>query len=186
MGRHCHRHRPRLPDDAWSLRLRIPSWSDVIGVHVNGEPTEGRVQQGWLDIERPWTADDQVVLELSMTPRFTAADHRVDSARGAVAIERGPLVYCLESVDHPDLRLDDVRLDLNAPAVPGGVVLDKIPTVQVAATRVSVDRGSWWPYREATADTRPDTGRVQQLTAIPYFAWGNRGPGAMRIWTPAG
>ena len=136
---------------------------------------------------RRWQVGDRLTLTLPVDPRLTAADPRVDAARGCVAIERGPLVYCLESVDHPGQRLDDVVLGVDAFASATDVAAAGLPeqiiAVRVPGTVRTHDRSSWWPYATVgSTDTRP-TGRLE-LTAIPYFAWGNRGSGAMRIWIP--
>jgi DUF1680 family protein len=173
------------PSDDWTLQLRVPEWSASVDVTVNGESIDATSRDGWLDVQRAWSTGDQVVLELDLAPRFTVADPRVDSARGSVAIESGPLVYCLEAIDHPEVRLDDLRIDTSIPATAmGGAVLANIPSVQARATRASGARGSWWPYRTVTTNSDPVDGRIE-LTAVPYFAWGNRGHGAMRVWIPA-
>ena len=66
---------------------------------------------GWWVVGRQWNDGDEVVLVLPLEPRFTVADPRLDAARGAVAVEYGPLVYCLEAVDNPGHRLDDLTVD---------------------------------------------------------------------------
>jgi DUF1680 family protein len=127
------------------------------------------------------------------------ADPRVDAVRGCAAIERGPLVYCLEQADHPGGGLDDVSID---PAVPltlkdrpdllGGVV-----TVLAGGNRRTPPptASGWWPYRarpqaptgsspEPAAGHTPDGETAIELTAIPYYAWANRSSGAMRVWLP--
>ncbi|WP_405779290.1 hypothetical protein OG512_03845 [Streptomyces sp. NBC_01378] len=129
---------------------------------------------------------DRVVLDLGLEPRLTVADPRVDSVRGCVAIERGPLVYCLEGVDHPASGLDDIVLDATGPL---GVkhrpdLLGGVTTVVAAGRlRAAADRG-WWPYTPADADPAPDDGEAVELTAIPYYAWANREDGGMRVWLP--
>ena len=96
----------------WALVLRVPAWSPQARVTVNGAAVSDQPQDGWLRITRDWHLGDVVTLELDMAVRVVAADPRVDTARGAVALERGPLVYCLEGVDQPaGFRLDDVVLD---------------------------------------------------------------------------
>jgi DUF1680 family protein len=137
-----------------------------------------------------------------MPARVVAADPRVDAVRGCVAIERGPLVYCLEQVDHPGGGLDDVTVDLAAelavkerPDLLGGVT-----TVVASGHRRALPPTDWWPYRaphapgapgtpdasdtpETPAGT-PDRGTPVDLIAVPYFAWANRDTGSMRVWLP--
>jgi DUF1680 family protein len=153
---------------------------------VNGGAVDTAPADGWWVVGREWNDGDEVVLVLPLEPRFTVADQRVDVARGAVAIEYGPLVYCLEAVDNPGHRLDDLTVDAAvAPEVVsvdgtlGGVAIIR------AAGRVRRRAGaSWWPYRPAGGPAGDEPGESVPLTAVPYFTWGNRQPGAMRIWVP--
>ena len=128
-------------------------------------------------------------LTLPVVPRLTTADPRVDAARGCVAVERGPLVYCVESADQPGQRLDDMIMALAGAASISERTADGLPErdrrpapagVAAAARRVvlvAVRRRVGTATGEAVAEQI-------ELTAIPYFAWGNRGSGAMRIWLP--
>jgi DUF1680 family protein len=169
----------------WGLGVRVPHWAATAEVTVNGESVDAASQEGWLIVRREWAVGDELVLELPLDVRFTRADPRVDVDRGAVAVERGPLVYCLEAVDNPGQRLDDVVLDPAAepslgeePALLGGV-----PTVAVQGRRRNRPGTGWWPYRsDAPADG--DAESPITLTAVPYFVWGNREAGAMRVWVP--
>lgn len=175
------------PDTPWAIAVRVPDWADGATLTVNGNPAASTALDGWWAIRRTWAPGDTLVLQLPMTARYTAADPRLDAARGAVAIERGPLVYCLEAVDHPDHRLDDITVDLDEP--PQSAFDDgQLGRIVVVRARGHVRRrpyDSWWPYRPVSAQP---TGReaALTLTAVPYFTWGNRQPGAMRIWIPTG
>lgn len=172
----------------WTLSLRIPQWCREFRLRcgeLTYDQTDAPAEGGWLRIERTWAPGDQVVLELGLEPRLTAADPRVDAVRGCVAIERGPLVYCLEQADHPGGGLDDVVLDTtralavkHRPDLLGGVT-----TVVAAGRRRDPSEAGWWPYRPA-ADGSPTAGEPTELTAIPYYAWANRQDGAMRVWLP--
>ncbi|MET0886338.1 MAG: beta-L-arabinofuranosidase domain-containing protein, partial [Mycetocola sp.] len=88
------------PADEWDLQLRVPAWAGGATVVVSGERTP--VTPGAFTIRRVFTAGDVVRLELPIEPRWTFPDSRIDATRGTVAIERGPVVYCLESVDLPN------------------------------------------------------------------------------------
>ncbi|MDQ0963604.1 DUF1680 family protein [Streptomyces sp. B4I13] len=179
-------------DRPWTLSLRIPQWCGDYRVRVGDsvyDETDAPVTDGWLRLERTWAPGDRIVLDLGIEPRLTAADPRVDAVRGCVAIERGPLVYCLEGVDHPGGGLDDMVLDTTRPLAVkhrpdllGGVV-----TVLAAGRRRNIADAGWWPYRTADAaagdDGQPADEPVE-LTAIPYYAWANRQDGSMRVWLP--
>jgi len=165
------------------LALRVPAWAD--GATLDGVPVAAG---GYATVDRPLAAGDTVVLDLPVTPRLTAADPRVDDARGCVAIERGPLVYALEQVDQePGAVVDDVRIDPAAPLgeeerpdlLGGTVVVTATGTVQ---RRPDAPAGSG-PYRPAGTPA-PAVGDPVTLRAIPYHLWANRGPQAMRVWIP--
>ncbi len=126
-----------------------------------------------------------------MTPRWIRPYPRVDALRGCVAVERGPLVYCFEQTDQP-ARLDE--LTALAGEGPAGLRLTEHPatlpgigaTIQVSAPgrHASYGPAAALATGRGLAPRGPDD-RAVTLTAIPYFQWDNRGPGAMRVWIPA-
>ncbi|MCO8304615.1 glycoside hydrolase family 127 protein, partial [Streptomyces sp. RKCA-744] len=183
----------RAPRDAdWTLSLRIPHWAAAYQATVGGEPVAERAENGWLRLRRRWRPGETVVLSLPLDARLTRPDPRVDAVRGCAAIERGPLVYCLEQPDQPaGLRLDDIALAPGAalgaehrPELLGGVTV-----ITSRALRRTAPRDGWWPYRDGGEGTGGDTGGAETaarvpVTAIPYYAWANRERGAMRVWIP--
>ncbi len=179
------------PDQAWGLSVRVPHWAGGATCAVNGSPVDARAEAGWLTVHRSWAVDDEVVVDLPLDVRFSSSDPRVDVNRGAVALERGPLVYCLEAVDNPGHRLDDVLIDTAAaPSVEQIDALGGIATIRAEAAIRPRTSEVWWPYTDAAdpdaADPGADAGAGSAtLTAVPYFTWGNREEGAMRIWIPA-
>ncbi|WP_330281263.1 glycoside hydrolase family 127 protein [Streptomyces sp. NBC_00588] len=176
-------------DRPWTLSLRIPQWCREFRVRCGEstyDQTDAPVDEGWLRIARTWAPGEKVVLELGLEPRLTAGDPRVDAVRGCAAIERGPLVYCLEEADHPGGGLDDLVLD---PTRPLAVkhrpdLLGGVTTVVAAGRRREIPDAGWWPYRPAAGDASATAGEPVELTAIPYYAWANRQDGAMRVWLP--
>jgi len=174
------------PGGGWGLGVRVPEWARTAEATVNGERVEASAREGWLSVSREWAVGDELVLELPLDVRFTRADPRVDVNRGAVAIERGPLVYCLEAVDNPGQRLDDVILDPSSDASLGKELslLGGIATVAARGHRRDRAHTGWWPYR-ADARAADGAGGAIELTAVPYFVWGNREAGSMRVWVPA-
>lgn len=178
-------------ESPWTLSLRIPQWCRAFRVRCGQETydrSDAPVADGWLRLARTWSPGDRVVLELGIEPRLTAADPRVDAVRGCVAIERGPLVYCLEQTDHPGGGLDDIVLDTTRPLAvkhrPD--LLGGVTTVVAAGRRRRIPDRGWWPYTPAgtTEAGAPDDGEPVELTAIPYYAWANREDGSMRVWLP--
>lgn len=170
----------------WTLALRIPGWSRGATVALNGAPTVVTVDaSGYLRLPRAWRAGDRIDLDIPMEPRLIEAHPRIESTRGCVAIERGPLVYCLEEADHAGRSLLDLEIDPAQPLVARreGGLLEGVTVVEAAGAETD---GAGWRqrlYRPFDATARPG-GRPARLTAIPYYAWANRGPGAMRLWIP--
>ncbi|WUH89541.1 glycoside hydrolase family 127 protein [Streptomyces sp. NBC_00433] len=179
-------------DRPWTLSLRIPQWCTGHRVAVAGrEAQPGSLDAGWLRLEGRWTPGDEITLELAVTARLVAADPRVDAVRGCVAVERGPLVYCLEGVDNPG-GLDAVVLDTDRPLAeePHPELLGGVVTVTATGHRRDLPDHGWWPYHDFTGPGRtpaghpePEDGAVT-LTAVPYYAWANRQDGPMRVWIP--
>jgi len=167
----------------WTLSLRIPDWAT--GATVDGEPVTAG---GYARISRDWQPGDRVTLELDVKPRLTVPNPRIDAVRGCVAIERGPLVYCVEQADiEADVELADLRLAADAalsdgPERPG---LEGMPSVLGEASLAELDGWRQHEYRDAR-EVLPGSERQREidLVAVPYFAWANRGTGAMRVWIP--
>ncbi|HEU5425556.1 MAG TPA: beta-L-arabinofuranosidase domain-containing protein [Actinocrinis sp.] len=186
-------------DEPWTLSLRIPQWSTGFTVQYPGigaddaitlDENTAALDDGWLRLTRPWKPGERAVLELDMEPRFTQADPRVDAVRGCVAIERGPLVYCLEQVDHPGGGLDEIVVDTSRPltAKHRPDLLGAVTTVLAGGHRRAIPEHGWWPYPSSDAAEFVPRENVAaaaiELTAIPYYAWANRRDGSMRVWLP--
>lgn len=165
-------------DEAWTLSLRVPEWARGAGVRVwsDGSVTETTaVDAGWAHVTRPFRAGDVVELDLPMAPRVVIPDPRIDAIRGCVAIERGPEVLALESVDL--IAGDDVgEVVLDATVLP--VEGDGRVWVQIA-DRTPTSGG--WPFGNGSA--APDS-ESTRIALVPYHDWGNRGPSTMRVWMP--
>jgi DUF1680 family protein len=173
--------RVRVREDAaapWTLSLRVPAWADGARLVVDG--AEQPAEPGTVQVRCAFRAGDVVELHLPVTPRFTAADPRIDAVRGCLAVERGPEVLCLESVDLAAAsggRVDDiagVRLD---PAV---APRDVDGTVVVRLRRASVHSRPWaYGLPDAVED-----GEDFDVPLVPYHDWAERGPSTMRVWLP--
>ncbi|MFN2200674.1 MAG: glycoside hydrolase family 127 protein [Caldilineaceae bacterium] len=176
----------------WALSLRVPEWCEEWMASVDEQETEGievdaELKDGYVTVHRAWHTGDSVVLNLDMEPFLVEANPRVDSTRGSVTIQRGPMIYCLEAVDQgPSVNMLDVHLDPSAslkadwhPELLGGVV--------VVETEGTVGDESNWEgrlYRRYNGVEEPLA--PVMLRAVPYYAWANRGAGPMRVWSPVG
>ncbi len=170
----------------WALALRVPEWSGRAAVRVNGDAVGAAPDsRGYLRLERDWRGGDAVEVDFPMAARLVEPHPAIESTRGAVAIERGPLVYCLEQADQGDVPIDELTIDAAAPLVSRWApeLLEGVEVVR--ATGARVDTASWRGrlYRPVGSGAPPSRQRIE-LTAIPYYAWANREQGAMRVWVP--
>lgn len=166
-------HVERTPSAPWQLRLRVPAWCTA--PTVDGTPAQA--VDGYVVLEP--RAGQRVQLELPMPPRLTRAHPRIEACIGSVAIERGPLVYCLEEVDNADV-LDvgiDPQAELSATWQPD--LLGGVTTIAARGTLGVPPASLYEP-----ADVPRQAATPTELTAVPYYAWANRAPGAMRVWIP--
>ena len=171
----------------WVLSLRMPEWSKNPTLSINGKKVKKpSLEKGYLILERKWQVEDSIELELGMEPMLVASNPRIEATRGCLAIQRGPIVYCLEDIDQElKGRLLDVEIEKNKPLATrweddflGGIMV-------VEAGGQFIDREEWHGslYRPATFPVQ-EAAHPARLIAIPYYAWGNRKIGGMRVWIP--
>lgn len=172
------------PGALWSLRLRIPGWATGTTIRVNGKATDTIHEGGsYLELTRCWQRGDTIELDLAMPVEVVEAHPDVEQTRGQFAVMRGPIVYCLESVDLPDgTRIDQVSLprDASFDRLAGEGVLRGLTLLE---TKLSLRASGDWGgrlYRKVT----PEPPRSCVARFVPYFAWNNRGEPDMRVWLP--
>jgi len=171
----------------WTLSIRIPEWSQNPTLSINGKVAGNlRREKGYLVIEQKWQAEDIVELELGMEATFIASNPRIDATRSCLAIQRGPIVYCLEDRDQEITgQLLDVEIDNNQPLSTrwDSDLLDGVMVIEAAGQ--FIDSESWHGHLYQPAmfpgSINP---RSTRLVAVPYYAWGNRKIGGMRVWIP--
>ncbi|NQU23181.1 MAG: glycoside hydrolase family 127 protein [Candidatus Nealsonbacteria bacterium] len=173
----------------FDLCLRIPGWctelqtpgglyrvadrepSKQVTVKVNGESIEAsHRQQGYVRIDRKWTRGDVVELDLPMPIRRIRAHAKVEADVGRVALQRGPIVYCVEAVDHKvDVRQLSLPADAKLQAEHRPDLLGGVSVITGEGTVREAESGELKPAR---------------LLAVPYYAWDNRRGGPMAVWLP--
>jgi DUF1680 family protein len=171
------------PPGRFALHLRVPGWARSATVTVNGGPARpARPVKGYARVEREWKAGDRVTLSLPMPVERVRAHPNVKLDAGLVALQRGPLLYCLEGADNPG-PLHRIVLPAGAALEPrhdadllGGVTL-----LEGAAERTTDEGWSHQLYRAA----EPAREAIR-LRAVPYYAWDHRDPGEMRVYVRAG
>lgn len=143
-----------------NVRVRIPAWCDGFELKVNGKAAKYTMDRGYAVISRSWKKGDTITLHMPMPVKMVEAHPLVTANKGKRAVQRGPLVYCVEQVDNAK-DLDSYNLTANTrfeaeykADLLGGVTVIKAQTPQ------------------------------QNLLLIPYYAWDNREAGKMRVWLP--
>lgn len=180
-----------VPEKAaeFSVFVRIPGWCGSPSATVNATPVEAAPKPGtYCEIRRLWKPDDRVELTLPMPVVAMTTDPRVRDNRGRLALARGPVVYCLESVDNPGTdvlnAIAPTNLDSGDPRVQVTPKRDLLGGV----TELTFD-GKWLDYAGTSGPLyRPAKPaglpviRKATLRAIPYYAWANRGDSKMIVW----
>jgi uncharacterized protein len=170
----------------WEISLRIPAWCNAASVQIGDSVTDVSASAGsYARFKRAWQPGDVVQLDLQLNPRLIKPNPRIDAVRSSVAIAYGPLVYCIESADHPaSVNLSDVRINPGTPLKTAWRedLLGKIMVIK--AQGVVEDVSSWMDTLYRVSSSVDPKYQDLELTAVPYYAWANRGPGAMRVWIP--
>ncbi len=165
----------------FALNLRLPGWCLDPKLGLNGSPwAKIEKVRGYARVQRKWRPDDVVDLSLPMPVQRLKAHPKVEADIGRVALQRGPLVYCLEAVDNaghvrnlviaPDAQLSAKH----RPDLLGGVTV-------LESEALSLQRAPWAESLYVPSDSVPGVTKVE-FTAIPYFANANRQPGEMMVW----
>ena len=164
----------------FTLAVRIPGWCRGAALMLNGSPLSFAplLRRGYVYLKRAWRPGDRILLRLLMPVEKIHAEPRVRTNAGRVALQRGPLIYCLEEIDNgPNLQAISLPVGAECearydPDLLGGMVVIEAPGLRM-------DEAGWPEglYHPVTIGTRPI-----RLKAVPYFAWNNRGPGEMIVW----
>jgi DUF1680 family protein len=172
----------------FTLFLRVPDWSDgEWSLELNGEfIPEVEMEYGYLKIMRGWSEGDVLQLEFPMSVRVMESHPSVKENVGRVALLRGPLLYCLEGVDHPGLDLDEIVLPQDASCNTSfhRDLFDGVVTIETKGM-VQPPSEDWGEllYRRVEHPSKDHPAKPVPIKAIPYYAWGNREAGQMQVWT---
>ena len=180
---------PAEPAD-FAVNVRIPGWAKSAKVAVNGKVFEGAKPGEYFSIKRRWSPGDTVTLAFPMAAEIVASNPRVEENLGRVAVQRGPIVYCMEGLDQSAAAADfsEVAIVVNPKSLKAFEVEHKPALLE----GVTVLKHSGAVYDNASAKgplyadangAVPKT-RAESLTLIPYYAWANRKPTEMQVWIP--
>ncbi|HEY5405814.1 MAG TPA: glycoside hydrolase family 127 protein [Ginsengibacter sp.] len=177
---------------AFTVHVRIPGWatnqpvtsSDLysfmnddatkIPIYVNGEKVSYTIQKGYAIINRTWKNGDKITIDFPMDVQKVTANQQVKADVGRFALQRGPVVYCLEGVDQKDSGVQSLMADTNS-------VISAVykPDLLNGITELSL-KG----YETKKDSAQNISSKEQTITAIPYYSWNNRGSGEMEVWIP--
>jgi len=173
----------------FTLYVRIPGWARSGKVAVNGKGMDGVKPGEYLPIRRRWMPGDAVALNFPMAAEIIASNPRVAEDRGRVALQRGPIVYCMEQIDQPSgTALADVsialsqKLDKDSQPEFKADLLDGVAVLRHdgAVSEIPSSREALY----APVDSSTPKTRSEKLMLIPYYAWANREATPMQVWTP--
>jgi DUF1680 family protein len=173
----------------FTLKIRIPGWArnevvpgglykfcdavhDPFAVAVNGHDLPVKLDKGYATLERLWKPGDVIELNLPMLIRHVAASENVTADRGRIALQRGPIVFCAEWPDTPHGKVHKLLLPDDQP------LTTRFDPALLNGVQVIEGKG----FNVTTNESGKAFKRLQDFTAIPYFAWANRGPGEMIVW----
>ena len=168
-----------LPSPAeFCLSLRLPGWCREADLLLNGKPAPVPVEQGYICLRRRWSRGDRVELHLPMRIERVHGHPNVRANAGKIALQRGPIVYCVESID--------VGVPVSSLILPRGGEFLAIYEKQLFGGTTTI-QGEALTASEAGWDERLYRFESDALTsthfkAIPYCVWGNRGATEMAVW----
>jgi len=161
-----------VPSDLYSYKSKS---TKAVTMKVNGKNVPVELEDGYVKLNRVWAKGDTIELQMSMPIRKVEAHPNVKADIDRFSIERGPIVYCLEGADNPDKLVRNLLFDENValstsfkPNLLGGVQI-----IEGKASALKLAEGS-----NELEKTSVD------VTAIPYYAWANRGANEMTVWLP--
>lgn len=159
-----------VPSDLYRYQNGEPSFPTV---EVNGEEVSTEIKNGFAQVRRKWSPGDFLSLNLPMPVKRVIAHESVQADRGKVALERGPIVFCVEGLDTKDGHVRNTLLPDEAPLTTD-FVAGLLGGVKVISGRV---------YGYAIESDQEAPRRTEQyFQAIPYYAWAHRGRGEMAVW----
>lgn len=173
------------PKDTYSIFLRIPGWCGNYRLSVNGKAVAAPIiQHGYVKLKRSWKKGDLILLDLDMRATLMEANPLVEEVHNRVAVQRGPVVYCLESAGlQPGQDFHAIRIPLNAEWKSKEISIADTRLFALEADVHQIPGGGWNQkslYRPVVAGKPIST----TVRLIPYFAWANRGKTDMAVWLP--
>jgi DUF1680 family protein len=173
----------------FTIKVRIPGWArnealpgglykfsdalnEPVTLRLNDREMPIKLDKGYVSLDRSWKSGDVIELDLPMLIRHVAASENVPADRGRIALQRGPIVFCVEWPDTPSGKVRKLLLPDEQP------LTTRFDPALLNGVQVIEGKG----YSVSTNEFGRIYKRLQDFKAIPYFAWANRGPGEMIVW----
>ncbi|MFC2136977.1 glycoside hydrolase family 127 protein [Bacteroidota bacterium] len=176
----------QAPNKEFSIFLRIPGWCKNVTLTVNKKSKEIELISGsYAEIKRKWKSSDKIELSFLMEPMLIEANPLVEETRNQVAIKRGPVVYCIESVDIPDsVDIFNITIPSNIDLRTKNINIENSDIISLEGEARLTKHADWTNhlYREIPSQEPTPI----NIRLIPYYAWGNRGQSEMTVWLPLG
>ena len=177
-------------DKAFTMKIRIPGWvaeqaNTDVAISVNGKAVTAEAENGYVSINRTWKKGDVVMIDMPMEIRKTEANPNVTTNAGRIALERGPVVYCMEKAGNAQINNDNIFNPLNY-VIPRDAELTAEYNEELLNGVVEITGDVLYNNNGTLQDAK--------LQAVPYYAWNNRGDNGvqgqnssskMLIWTKA-
>jgi DUF1680 family protein len=181
------------------INVRIPGWArneavpsdlyrfqdsvnEPVTLKINGKPEPLKIEKGYASLNRNWKRGDVIELAMPMPVRRIVANEQVEADRGRSALQRGPLVYCAEWPDNPSGHVRNLMLPAGSPdgLKDGAKLTAEFKPDLLNGVTIIKGKAFALGYDAEGKVTRTE----QDFTAIPYYAWANRGRGEMVVWIP--
>jgi uncharacterized protein len=168
----------------FSIFMRIPGWCEEARLFVNGRLIQTDLKpESYYEINRKWSKDDIVELDMPMKVRFLESNPLVEESRNQVAVMRGPLVYCIESTDLPEgLKIRDILIPLSASFKPVETAISGSRILMLEGEVKALKNNDWTNKLYKEANQALETVKIR---LVPYYAWANRGHSEMSVWIPS-
>ncbi len=180
-----------VKNSIFAVNIRIPGWAidkpvpgnlysfintkeAIIPIYVNDKKVDYKIIKGYAVINREWEKGDKITVDFPMEVEKVLANEQVKADRGRFALQRGPVVYCLEGADQKDSSVQSIVID-------SATVINAVYKPQVLNGITELTMQGYLAEREPKNNALP---AIQTITAIPYYSWNNRGSGEMEVWIP--
>lgn len=166
----------------FTIALRIPTWSKVTEVLVNGQPFEVQknMKEGYIYIKTKWNSNESIEMNFDLSVHIVRSNPKLRENVGKVALQAGPIIYCLEEADNgADLYELLLKSNLKYKAEYKKDFLGGVNIIKAEAIKYSSDwsEGSLYHF-----DTNIKSIKSKKIKFIPYYSWANRQPGEMMVW----